>query len=410
MLRNYQEKIANEAAYKLKKYKIAYLAMEVRTGKTFTALAAAEKYGAIRVLFISKKKALNSIQKDYEALRPLFKMELINFESIHKVKNRYDLIIIDEAHSLGQFPRPALKVNKIKDIAINKPIIYLSGTPTPESFSQIYHQFYVSSFSPFKAYRNFYQWAQDYVKITQIRTSSGFVNNYKEANVEKIKEKTDHLFITYTQKEAGFKHYEVKEEIINIEDEQTERYIKELIKNKVLKTDKIDVMVENTFGLMQKVSQLSSGTVINNNEKVKYYNPVKLKYIKTEGQKVAIYYKYTAEKKMIMDYFKKENITEDPEEFNNSDKIFIGQLKAAREGVNLSTGDVIYILTPDFSATSYYQILGRIQHLNREKQNKLVWLLMGDFDKSVYGAIMNKMKYTSSYFKRDYLKTARRYL
>ena len=39
----------------------------------------------------------------------------------------------------------------------------MSGTPAVESYSQLYHQFYISAFSPFKDYTNFYKWANDFV-------------------------------------------------------------------------------------------------------------------------------------------------------------------------------------------------------------------------------------------------------
>ena len=40
--------------------------MQTRTGKTLTALTAAENYGAKNVLFVTKKKAIDSIVSDYE--------------------------------------------------------------------------------------------------------------------------------------------------------------------------------------------------------------------------------------------------------------------------------------------------------------------------------------------------------
>ena len=60
-LRDYQDQISTQAAQLLEKYKICYMAMECRTGKTLTALAAALKYGAKTVLVVSKLKALPSI-------------------------------------------------------------------------------------------------------------------------------------------------------------------------------------------------------------------------------------------------------------------------------------------------------------------------------------------------------------
>ena len=92
-LREYQEKIAVQAACKLASFGCCYLSMECRTGKTITALHAADAFKAQSVLFISKLKAIPSVRTDYEALKPSFKMEAVNYESVHKVFGKYDLII-----------------------------------------------------------------------------------------------------------------------------------------------------------------------------------------------------------------------------------------------------------------------------------------------------------------------------
>src|SRR5687767_14285912 len=145
-LRDYQESISTDAAKMLEWLKICYLSMEVRTGKTTTALAAAEKYGAKAVLFLTKKKAISSISSDYDQLNPSFKLICINYEQIYNLSTDYhfDLVVLDEAHGLGQYPTPAERVKQLRKLCVDKPIIYLSGTPTPESYSQLYHQFYIS--------------------------------------------------------------------------------------------------------------------------------------------------------------------------------------------------------------------------------------------------------------------------
>ena len=73
--------------------------MECRTGKTLTALFAADKFNAKSVLFITKLKAIPSVKSDYIALQPSFKLEVVNFESSHKVLTRLIL--------WGHIPNPA---------------------------------------------------------------------------------------------------------------------------------------------------------------------------------------------------------------------------------------------------------------------------------------------------------------
>jgi hypothetical protein len=85
--------------------------MEVRCGKTFTALKALDLIGNIStVLFVTKKKAIGGIQKDYKALAPSYSCDFINYESLHKVvETCYDAIVFDEAHGMGAFPKPSLR-------------------------------------------------------------------------------------------------------------------------------------------------------------------------------------------------------------------------------------------------------------------------------------------------------------
>jgi hypothetical protein len=65
-----------------------YLAMEVRTGKTLTSLSVAEELGARNVLFLTKKKAISSIEADNAMLGADYFIHVINYESIHKIPAR----------------------------------------------------------------------------------------------------------------------------------------------------------------------------------------------------------------------------------------------------------------------------------------------------------------------------------
>ena len=117
-LRSYQEEISAKAVDILKSKKIVYLAMEVRLGKTLTALQTANDYGAKKVLFLTKLKAIKSIQDDYNAIQPNFEITIINNESLHKVAdNDFDLLISDEHHRcfLGN---TLIDGEKISDIVV----------------------------------------------------------------------------------------------------------------------------------------------------------------------------------------------------------------------------------------------------------------------------------------------------
>ena len=84
--RTYQSEIIAKATDILYKNKLLYLAMEVRTGKTLTSLGICDNLPVNNVLFITKKKAISSIENDYDLLSPDFYLQVINYESLHKIK------------------------------------------------------------------------------------------------------------------------------------------------------------------------------------------------------------------------------------------------------------------------------------------------------------------------------------
>ena len=156
--RKYQTDIIEKGTNVIGEKKFVYLSMEVRTGKTLTSLGILNNIGVKTVLFITKKKAIDSIYDDFKLLDPVFSLLVVNYESLHKVDQKgWDAIVCDEAHSMGAFPKPSKRAKQVKEIIIkNNPfVIFLSGTPTPESFSQMYHQVYGLIQSPFSKYTNF---------------------------------------------------------------------------------------------------------------------------------------------------------------------------------------------------------------------------------------------------------------
>ena len=128
-LRSYQKEIVDKATGILCKHSFVYLAMEVRTGKTLTALSIAEQLGVERVLFLTKKKALSSISTDTKMLCPSYEFFAINYESMHKLPHKnWDLVILDEAHGLGAFPKPSKRAKDVRNLIRSSYVILLSGS------------------------------------------------------------------------------------------------------------------------------------------------------------------------------------------------------------------------------------------------------------------------------------------
>jgi SNF2 family DNA or RNA helicase len=399
-LRDYQIDIAKRGGLILEKFGLLYLSMEVRCGKTLTALSIAEPYN--NVLFVTKKKAISSIENDYELLNPSYKLTVINYESLHKVNDNFDLVIVDEAHGLGAFPKPSKRVKDLMPKCRNKPIIYLSGTPSPESFSQLYHQFKISSNSPFYRWPTFYKWANEFVTIERKMIAGNFINDYSNARKDKIDEFCKHLFISYTQQAAGFTNT-IQEEVLHVRMKPvTKHLIKTLSKDLVIQGKDEVILADTPVKLQQKIHQLSSGTIKFESGNTKVIDYSKCEFIKRnfKGQKIAIFYKFKAEFQALKETF--PNWTNEIEEFNNNkESVFLVQILSGREGINLSVADSLIFYNIDFSATSYFQARDRLTSKTRTKDNKVYWLFsIGGIEDKIYKCVKNKSDFTNAHFKQ----------
>ena len=403
--RDYQTTISDQATNLLNSRGVAIINMEVRTGKTFTALLTCDKVKANKVLFVTKKKAIESIQSDYNTLNPAYEMQCINYESLHKIKNNdFDVIICDESHTLGAFPKPSIRTKKLKDFVGSTKLILLTGTLTPESYSQIFYQLWITSNSPFKE-KSFYKWAKDYVNVTQKRVSFGnMVNDYSDANKAKIDKLINPIKISFTQKEAGFKTV-INEHFLNVEMlPATYATARKLVKDLVIE-GKTDVILADTpVKLKQKLHQIYSGTC-----KLESGNSVVLDYSKGEyikdyfkGKKIAIFYKFKAELELLKEVFK-DSLCTDLKEFDNSNENIALQFVAGREGVKLANADALVFFNIDYSALSYFQAKDRMTTMDR-LQNNVYWVFSNKgIEQKIYNTVSNKKDYTLSHFKNDFL-------
>lgn len=403
-LRDYQSENAEKLTDIITKHKIAYFSAEVRTGKTATALDVARRLGCKKVLFVTKKKAIESIEEDYVDFNFRFVLEVINYESLHKVEDRdFDLVILDEAHSLGAFPKPSNRTKRARSISKGLPILYLSGTPTPETYSQIYHQLWVSSFSPFNRHTNFYKWAREFVIIKQIMMNGRTMNDYKTARVSDIQELIKPIMLSYSQKQAGFES-QVKERILSVRmDANTYKMADRLIKDLVIEGNSGTVLGDTPTKLMQKLHQIYSGTVKLEDGGAVAFDLSKASYIKSffKGKKIAIFYKFKAELELLTTMFGDKLCTE-INEFNETDKNIALQIVSGREGTNLSAADALVFYNIDFSATSYWQ--GRDRMTTKDRLvNSVYWVFSeGGIEHKIYKSVEKKKPYTVSHFKRDY--------
>ena len=403
--RDYQLEIIERGANIINEHGFLYLAMEVRTGKTLTSFGICERIGAQNVLFLTKKKAISSITGDLDKLCPSYVTFVINYESMHKLPPvKWDVVICDEAHSMGAFPKPSKRAKDVASLIYkNKPrIILLSGTPTPESYSQMYHQVYGIPGNPFSKYKNFYGFARDYVNISTMRINGYEIKDYG-GGVKHILDLMAPYTISYTQREAGFV-VETTENVLEVElKPETYDIIRKLRKTSVVEGKTETILGDTAVKMMTKIHQLCSGTVKFESGNSMVVDTSKAEFIKQHfgGRKIGIFYKFKEELAALRTVFGPDKITESLDEFNAGKQVIALQIVSGREGISLRNAEALVYYNIDFSATSYWQSKDRMTTMDRLK-NDVYWVFAkGGIEREIYKAVTKKKDYTLNHFKRD---------
>tara|TARA_R110002126_G_scaffold159264_1_gene306650 strand:+ start:1 stop:1236 length:1236 start_codon:yes stop_codon:yes gene_type:complete len=404
--RDYQLEMIKKAKPLLEKDRFVYLAMEVRTGKTLTSLGVSALLPVQNLLFITKKKAIGSIEDDYKMLNPSYKITVINYESLHKIDQKgWDMVVCDESHGMGAFPKRNKRSTQVKSLILkNNPyVIFLSGTPTPESYSQMYHQVSIMKNHPFKEYTTFYKFAKKYVNITQRKINSFLINDYSCGLDTIISEMKPHT-LSYTQKEAGFK-VKTTEHVIEVDMLPiTYQLAKSLTKNLVIEGKDDVILADTPVKLMMKLHQIYSGTV-----KFESGNSMVLDYSKAEfihdnfiDIKIGIFYKFKQELVALQKIYGDQLCT-DLETFKSTDKSIALQIVSGREGISLKEAKILVYYNIDFSATSYWQSRDRMTTKDR-LENDVYWIFSkGGIEHDIYQSVIKKKNYTLRHFERDLL-------
>jgi hypothetical protein len=306
---------------------------------------------------------------------------------------------------MGAFPKPSGRAKRFKEFIFhsNPYVIFLSGTPTPEAYSQMYHQVYSIPNNPFRRHKNFYKFAHEYVSITKLKVGGLFVNDYSRGS-EKILEEMKPYTIRFTQKDAGFV-VDTKEHILEVDISDTVKgIIKRLKKDLVVQGKEEVILADTAVKLMTKVHQLCSGTVKFESGSSTILDLTKAKFIKKrfKGKKIGIFYKFKEELNALKEVFGEELCTELPD-FTDSDKHIALQIVSGREGISLRQADALVYYNIDFSATSYWQSRDRMTTKDRLK-NDVYWIFSRDgIEHEIYKAVIKKKDYTLNHFKRDLL-------
>lgn len=341
------------------------------------------------ILVITKKKALDGWEDTFEKYSTTKLYTAINYESLHKLANtNFDLVIIDEAHAnLSAYPKVGKTWKSVYTITKDKPLIYLSATPSAQTFSQLYHQLKLSTWSPWSQYKNFYEWFRVYGIEKMIYLGGRQVKQYNECKSQAF-EDVKHLFISYTRKELGFEH-EPNDILHYIDlDKETKELYNALNKHSAIES--LDYIADTPMKLMVGLHQIEGGTLKNEDNYTELRNTEKIRYLKEkfgDKESVVIFYHYKAEEAKLAKAFKKARIL---------------QATSFAEGVDLSMYGTLIIYSMDFSTARYTQRRARQCNMRRGDPIDVHFLLVkGGISEQVYETVaVNKSNFVNKYFDR----------
>ena len=395
----HQEHFAALVYSQLKSTGYAYLAGKPRSGKTYTAILAYELSDKInRVLVLTKKNAISGWHKFIDGnTRLKHRYYVTNYEQVSKLKaTDYDAVIIDESHNTGAFPKPSMRYKAIRKLCWNMPHIHLSGTAIVESPASIYHQMFISKYTPFK-HKNFYDFHREFGEPYYIKAAGRDINQYdrvKDTLIPYINQFTIYM----TQEDAGIDksiqaidklHYvELKQSTSSLYNKLQEDNIIEITLDSEKGTS-IKLVCDTVMKLRTSLHMMESGVAKVDEEYIDLGNNEKVDYIKkTFGD---------TEDTGIMCHFIGEKLKLE-KEFKYA-KIYSSSSHA--EGVDLSHLKNFVILSSDYSGAKFVQRRERIININGSASLTVHHILVkGAISEQVYKKVSKKEDFNNSTYER----------
>lgn len=391
---DYQVELSKDAAVILREYMMVYFAMEERTGKTLTSILVAESLNISKVLVITKKKAMEGWLDTLAKYKPSKEFDVVNYHQAYKRTGHYDLVILDEAHNyISSFPKPGKIWKEVKEIVYGKPIIYISATPHAQGPQQLFHQFKLSAWSPWKPYLNFYHWFRVFGKPYTREINGINVPQYDRCEVDLIINQVKHLFITKTRKELGFEHE--PEDVVHLIElsKPTRNVYNELIEHDLCELSVGMLVCDTTSKLRTSLHQIEGGTIKIEDKRYVLGNTEKVDFILDtfgDSESLVIMYNYQAELDKLRAHFKHARIL---------------QATSFAEGVDLSGYENLVIYSQDFSTARHTQ--RRARQANKARKTPIIvhYLLCKDaISHQCYKTVsLNKKNFVDSVFTRSKL-------
>jgi len=345
--RPHQSEGAEWALTTIRQYGLAYLSWQERTGKTLTALVAAENSSSPNALIITKKKAVAGWLETLEEWEHCTHFDVINYESVHKMKGDYGFIILDESHhAISGIGRKSKTWKAVRAYTKGKAILFLSATPYAEHVGLLYHQLAQSDWSPFRKYKDFYAWYRTYGIPNMTRTPYGLQDQRNKYKTEAVLKKVEHLFNFKTRADVGIEH----EPTVNVVKIPLHDYTKKLIEgvkdDGYIKIKDVTILADSDPKTRAMHYQLEGGTIkyidgsfyLGTNEKLDY---IRNNY---DISRTAVMCHFIAERALLA---------------RELPKLRVLSSDGDAEGVDLSRYDKLVIYSMSFKTSKHTQRVAR---------------------------------------------------
>lgn len=405
---DYQLAKADEAYAVLAEYMIVYLAMEERTGKTLTAILTVEKTSdAIQnVLVITKKNAISGWTGTLNLYPTKKKFTVTNYHQADKLAPEYDLVILDEAHNyISAYPKHSKLWSSVAKLTVGVPLIYISATPYAQGSQLLYHQFALSSWSPFKKFKTGYTFHRAFGVPDVIYLAGRQQETYKKVRNDEVLLYCKHLFVKYSRSDAGFDHEpEDKVHWITLNPATRDVY-NAILKHRALNLNGLDILYDSTAKLRAALHMLEGGTARGNSSKDKNGKITKEGQYIVLGNAEKIDYilrKWGDSNELVIMYNYKPEKTKLEQRFKNA---LLLQATSFAEGVDLSHKKHLVIYSQDWSTARHSQRRARQANKKRDEEIVVHFLLVKDaISAQVYETVsVNKTNYIDSLFQEKTL-------
>jgi len=364
---------------------ICYLAGEVRSGKTYTAILALEKSDKIKkVLVLTKKAAISGFVKFTDLSHINF--TVTNYEQINKIKDKFDAVIIDEAHNLGTVGKPSQRVKDIRKVCYNLPVILLSGTAIVESPCSIFHQCCVTKHSPFK-HKNFYAFHKEWGVPDILFLHGRQIQQYKKYKPALLNE-IDRITVIMTQADAGIVND--REDVVHYVELSgwTESLLKEVEKEQYAQICGEELICDSTMKLRTSLHMIESGVLKIDDNYITLGNIEKFDYLKgtfNMDKDTVILAHYIGEQRILRQYFP---------------QCTVESATAKSEGVDYSHAKEFILFSSGYSGAKFIQRLDRITNINGSATNKVHHILVkGGISDMVYQTVSKKRDFNNKVYK-----------